>query len=57
MLIGIGARFAENILYYMVVTFSLTYLKLVVGADTTRILKLMFAANAIHFFFNPADGG
>lgn len=55
-LIGIGARFAENILYYMVVTFSLTYLKLVVGADTTRILKLMFAANAIHFFIIPIMG-
>ncbi|KVN43632.1 MFS transporter permease [Burkholderia territorii] len=55
-LIGIGARFAENILYYMVVTFSLTYLKLVVGFDTTRILKLMFAANAIHFFFIPLMG-
>ena len=27
---GIGARFAENILYYMVVTFSISYLKLVV---------------------------
>ncbi|SMG53499.1 Sugar phosphate permease [Paraburkholderia susongensis] len=55
-LIGIGARFAENILYYVVVTFSLTYLKLVVGADTTRILKLMFAANAIHFFIIPFMG-
>ncbi len=54
--IGIGARFAENILYYMVVTFSLTYLKLVVGADTTRILKLMFAANAVHFFIIPIMG-
>lgn len=27
-----------------------------VGADTTRILKLMFAANAIHFFFIPLMG-
>lgn len=55
-IIGIGARFAENILYYVVVTFSLTYLKLVVGADTTRILKLMFVANVIHFFFIPLMG-
>ncbi|MBO9536390.1 fosfomycin efflux MFS transporter AbaF [Herbaspirillum sp.] len=55
-IIGIGARFAENILYYMVVTFSLTYLKLVVGADTTRILKLMFGANVIHFFIIPFMG-
>jgi len=55
-LIGIGARFAENILYYMVVTFSITYLKLVVGADTTRILKLMFFANALHFMIIPLMG-
>ncbi|KAB2328312.1 MHS family MFS transporter [Cytobacillus depressus] len=53
---GIGARFAENILYYMVVTFSITYLKLVVNKDTTQILLLMFGAHAIHFFFIPLMG-
>ncbi|MEH7122505.1 fosfomycin efflux MFS transporter AbaF [Bacillus sp. JJ1532] len=53
---GIGARFAENILYYIVVTFSISYLKLVVGKDTTQILILMFGAHAIHFFFIPLMG-
>nr|WP_279587641.1 fosfomycin efflux MFS transporter AbaF [Lysinibacter cavernae] len=55
-LIGIGARFAENILYYIVVTFSITYLKLVVDVDTTRILLLMFGAHAVHFFLIPLMG-
>ncbi|WP_045518896.1 fosfomycin efflux MFS transporter AbaF [Neobacillus niacini] len=53
---GIGARFAENILYYIVVTFSISYLKLVVNKDTTEILLLMFGAHAIHFFFIPLMG-
>lgn len=53
---GIGARFAENILYYIVVTFSISYLKLVVNKDTTQILLLMFGAHAIHFFFIPLMG-
>lgn len=55
-LIGIGARFAENILYYLVVTFSITYLKLVVQVDTSRILLLMFAAHAVHFVLIPLMG-
>ena len=54
--IGIAARFAENMLYYMVVTFSLTYLKLVVKMDTSKILLLMFGAHAIHFFLIPVMG-
>ncbi|AMQ07823.1 fosfomycin efflux MFS transporter AbaF [Sporosarcina psychrophila] len=53
---GIGARFAENILYYTVVTFSISYLKLVVNKDTSQILLLMFGAHAIHFFFIPLMG-
>lgn len=55
-LIGIGARFAENILYYLVVTFSITYLKLVVEMDTTRILLLMFGAHFLHFCMIPLVG-
>ncbi|MDM5281877.1 fosfomycin efflux MFS transporter AbaF [Peribacillus frigoritolerans] len=53
---GIGARFAENILYYIVVTFSISYLKLVVDKDTSQILLLMFGAHAIHFFLIPLMG-
>ncbi|WEJ73048.1 fosfomycin efflux MFS transporter AbaF [Pseudomonas sp. PSE14] len=55
-LVGIGARFAENILYYTVVTFSITYLKLVVHKDTSQILLLMFGAHLLHFFMIPLMG-
>ncbi|WP_027924794.1 fosfomycin efflux MFS transporter AbaF [Pseudomonas sp. URMO17WK12:I12] len=55
-LVGIGARFAENILYYTVVTFSITYLKLVVHKDTSEILFLMFGAHLLHFFMIPLMG-
>ncbi|WUD70149.1 fosfomycin efflux MFS transporter AbaF [Nocardia sp. NBC_00508] len=55
-LIGIGARFAENILYYIVVTFSITYLKLMVKVETAPILALMLAAHLLHFFMIPAAG-
>ncbi|WP_040805640.1 fosfomycin efflux MFS transporter AbaF [Nocardia concava] len=55
-LIGIGARFAENILYYLVVTFSITYLKLAVHVDTAPILALMLVAHLLHFFMIPAAG-
>ncbi|GGZ86723.1 MFS transporter [Ignatzschineria indica] len=53
---GIGTRFVENILYYMVVTFSISYLKLVVHKDTTEILVMMFGAHLIHVFFIPLMG-
>ncbi len=55
-LVGIGARFAENILYYTVVTFSITYLKLMVHVDTAPILALLLAAHLLHFFMIPAAG-
>ncbi|MEC3956367.1 MFS transporter [Nocardia sp. CDC153] len=55
-LIGIGARFAENILYYLVVTFSITYLKLVVHVDTAPILTLMLLAHLLHLAMIPAAG-
>ena len=35
---AMGLRFGENIMYYLVVTFSITYLKVQVGADTSSIL-------------------
>lgn len=53
---GIGARFVENILYYMVVTFSISYLKLVVNKDITEILFMMFGAHFVHVFFIPLMG-
>ena len=38
---AMGLRFAENIMYYLVVTFSITYLSVVVETDTDDILWLM----------------
>jgi MFS family permease len=53
---AMGLRFAENILYYLVVTFSITYLKVVVHADTSRILLLLLTAHLIHFCAVPLVG-
>lgn len=53
---AMGLRFAENILYYLVVTFSITYLKLVVEVDTSRILLLLLVAHFIHFCAVPVVG-
>ncbi|WP_369044730.1 MFS transporter [Sinomonas sp. P10A9] len=55
-LTAMGVRFAENVIYYLVVTFSITYLKIIVNVDTSRILLLLLVAHAIHFFMVPAAG-
>lgn len=52
---AMGLRVGENILYYMVVTFSITYLAHI-GVDTTRILGLLFFAHILHFFIIPPIG-
>jgi metabolite-proton symporter len=53
---AMGLRFGENIMYYLVVTFSITYLKVQVGADTSAILWYMLIANAVHFAVIPLVG-
>lgn len=53
---AMGLRFAENILYYLVVTFSITYLRLVVETDTSRILLLLLIAHFLHFCTVPLVG-
>ncbi|MCX2965589.1 MFS transporter [Gordonia aquimaris] len=53
---AMGLRFAENIMYYLVVTFSITYLKVVVDADTADILWWMLAAHAVHLAVIPIVG-
>lgn len=52
---AMGLRFGENILYYMVVTFSITYLAHV-GVDTTRILTLLFLGHILHVITIPLVG-
>ncbi|WP_306358470.1 MULTISPECIES: MFS transporter [unclassified Nocardia] len=53
---AMGLRFGENIMYYLVVTFSITYLKVQVGADTKVILWWLLAAHAVHFAVIPMVG-
>lgn len=53
---AMGLRFGENILYYMVVTFSITYLHHR-QVDTTRILALLFLAHILHVVVIPVVGG
>jgi MFS family permease len=55
-LIAMGARVAENIMYQMVVTFSITYLAFTIGRTATQILGLMLGAHAIHFVAVPIFG-
>lgn len=52
---AMALRFGENILYYMVVTFSITYLNHR-DVDTTRILALLFAAHILHVLVIPLVG-
>lgn len=53
---AMGLRFGENILYYMVVTFSITYLKTQLDMDTSMILTLLLGAHVIHFIVVPMVG-
>ena len=54
-LTAMGLRFGENIVYYMVVTFSITYLNHQ-KVDTTRILGLLFLGHVLHAAVIPAVG-
>jgi MFS family permease len=53
---AMGLRFGENIMYYLVVTFSITYLKVQVGANTSTILWYLLVAHAVHFAVIPLVG-
>ena len=53
---AMGLRVVENIMYYLVVTFSITYLKVQVHADTSDILWWLLAAHAVHFVVIPYAG-
>ncbi len=53
---AMGLRFAENIMYYLVVIVSITYLKVQVGVDTNAILRYMLVAHAVHFAVIPLVG-
>lgn len=53
---AMGLRFGENIMYYLVVTFTITYLKVQVGMDTSDILWWLLIAHAVHFVAIPLVG-
>ena len=53
---AMGLRFAENILYYVVVTFSITYLATQLEMDTSRILLLLLVAHVVHAIVVPVMG-
>lgn len=55
-LTAMGLRFAENVLYYLVVTFSIVYLRTYLEYDVARILGLMAIAHVAHFIFVPIVG-
>ncbi|MCR8669950.1 MFS transporter [Agrococcus sp. HG114] len=55
-LTAMGLRFAENILYYLVVTFSIVYLRTYLEYDVSRILGLLAIAHVAHFIFVPIVG-
>ncbi|CQD20410.1 general substrate transporter [Mycobacterium lentiflavum] len=53
---AMGLRVGENIMYYLVVTFSITYLKVHVHANTKTILWWLLVAHAAHFAVIPFFG-
>ena len=53
---AMGLRVAENIMYYLVVTFSITYLKVQVKAETADILWWLLIAHGVHFMVIPQAG-
>jgi MFS family permease len=53
---AMGLRVGENIMYYLVVTFSITYLKVHVHANTKAILWWLLVAHAAHFVVIPWFG-
>lgn len=53
---AMGLRFGENIMYYLVVTFTITYLKVQHDMETDDILWWLLAAHAVHFAVIPLVG-
>jgi len=54
--IGAGLRVAENISYYVITAFSITYLTEVVGLSRQTALKALIVGAAVHFVSIPAFG-
>lgn len=53
---AMGLRFIENVFYYLVVTWSITYLTVKAGVGSSEILGLLLGANAIEAVLVPLVG-
>ncbi|MEO6200377.1 MAG: MFS transporter [Cryobacterium sp.] len=53
---AMGLRFAENILYYIIVSFSIVYLVTVHQYDTSQLLFALLLAHVVHFLVIPQVG-
>ncbi|PKQ34068.1 MAG: MFS transporter [Actinobacteria bacterium HGW-Actinobacteria-11] len=53
---AMGLRFAENIVYYIVVSFTIVYLKTVHEYDTSQLLLALLIAHVVHFVIIPQLG-
>ncbi|HEY8540546.1 MAG TPA: MFS transporter [Steroidobacteraceae bacterium] len=52
--IGAGLRMAENICYYVITAFSITYVTEVVGLSRQLALNALLIASAVHFIVIPS---
>ncbi|WP_404433762.1 MHS family MFS transporter [Microbacterium lacus] len=53
---AMGLRFAENIMYYLVVTFSIVYLRTALEMDVASILSWLVIAHVVHMIVIPLVG-
>ncbi|WP_336646540.1 MFS transporter [Microbacterium sp. USHLN186] len=53
---AMGLRFAENIIYYIIVSFTIVYLKSVHDYDTSQLLLALLVAHVVHFLVIPQVG-
>jgi MFS family permease len=53
---AMGLRFAENILYYIIVSFSIVYLVTVHAYDTSQLLFALLLAHLVDFLVIPQVG-
>ena len=53
---AMGLRFAENILYYTIVSFSIVYLVTVHKYNTSQLLLALLIAHVVHFLVIPQVG-
>jgi MFS family permease len=54
---AMGLRFAEGLIYVIIVSFSIVYLKTKFEYDTSKLLLALVIAHAVHFVWIPQVGG